>query len=178
MKNTATPVLRPGPVRNRQVPRAPSPASGVTSGGEMSNIGGISGLQSFTHFQAPQLAWPPDCAHRKTSEGLGRPGRIHQAELWAVTGPKHWHRYVPETGNWARRDLHPLDCSLVGCSRLPTPFLRFSPPSISDGPAGAGDWITHGVEATPGCASEGLDEPTTHVGVFLEHSHPNGKKAA
>ena len=42
--------------------------------------GGISGLQSFTHVQAPQLAWPPGCAHRTTSVGRGRPGRIHHAK--------------------------------------------------------------------------------------------------
>jgi hypothetical protein len=40
----------------------------------------LSGLQSFTHVQAPQLAWPPDCAHRTTSVGRGRPGRIHHAK--------------------------------------------------------------------------------------------------
>ena len=34
--NTATPVQSLGPVRNRQAPRVPSPASGVTSGGELS----------------------------------------------------------------------------------------------------------------------------------------------
>jgi hypothetical protein len=38
MKGTVSLALGPGPARNRQVPRVPSPASGVTSGGRMSSI--------------------------------------------------------------------------------------------------------------------------------------------
>ena len=27
-----------------------------------------------------------------------------------------WYRYAPEPGQFVRRDFHPLDCSLAGCS--------------------------------------------------------------
>jgi hypothetical protein len=42
---------------------------------------------------------------RKRSKSWPRPTLtadqiLAWAEPWAVTGPEHWHRYVPETGNW------------------------------------------------------------------------------
>ena len=39
----------------------------------------ISRLQSFTHFQAPTLARPPGCSHRRKFHP-GRPGRSHRVE--------------------------------------------------------------------------------------------------
>ena len=36
----------------------------------------------------------------------------------AVTLHELWHHYVPETGQLVRRDFHPPDCKLVGCSAL------------------------------------------------------------
>ena len=39
----------------------------------------ISGLQSFRYVQAPTLARPPDCSHRRGSSPSGRPGRLHHA---------------------------------------------------------------------------------------------------
>ena len=39
----------------------------------------ISGLQSFTHVQAPILARPPGCTHRCGTLPTGQPGRIHHA---------------------------------------------------------------------------------------------------
>jgi hypothetical protein len=55
MKNTALPVLSLGPVRNRQAPRAPSPASGVTSSGRMSSIllAGVTRPSSLLRTHAP-----------------------------------------------------------------------------------------------------------------------------
>ena len=42
--------------------------------------GGISGLQSFVHLQAPTLARPPGCSHLSFIQA-GRPGRLHHAFL-------------------------------------------------------------------------------------------------
>jgi hypothetical protein len=39
----------------------------------------VSRLQSFTHVQAPTLARPPGCSHRRRSRSPGRPGRLHRA---------------------------------------------------------------------------------------------------
>ena len=79
--------------RDKQLGPPNGPCLATSTGGD------LSGLQSFTQVQAPPLAWPPGCTHRQTSACLGRPGRIHQAELRVVTNPEHWHRYVPEAGN-------------------------------------------------------------------------------
>ena len=62
--------------------------------------GGISGLQSFTHVQAPQLAWPPGCAHRTTSMCRGRPGRIHHAEPRPLPVRGCGIATCLKTGNW------------------------------------------------------------------------------
>ena len=35
-------------------------------------------LQSFAHVQAPTLARPPGCSHRRRSRSPGRPGRLHR----------------------------------------------------------------------------------------------------
>ncbi len=48
--------------------------------------GTISGLQSFTHVQAPRLARPPDCSRRFIAEG--RPGRLHHASLGWLPAPR------------------------------------------------------------------------------------------
>jgi hypothetical protein len=43
--------------------------------------GGITGLQSFAHVQAPLLARSPGCAHREGSMPFGRPDRLRHAML-------------------------------------------------------------------------------------------------
>ena len=48
--------------------------------------GKISGLQSFTHVQAPRLARPPDCSHRFIAER--RPDRLHHASLGWLPAPR------------------------------------------------------------------------------------------
>jgi len=44
----------------------------------------ISRLQSFLYVQAPILASPPDCTHRKRLKSLRRPGRLHHAMLMGL----------------------------------------------------------------------------------------------
>ena len=41
--------------------------------------GSFSGLQPFSHVQAPLLAWPSGCSDRQGSMSLRPPGRIHRA---------------------------------------------------------------------------------------------------
>jgi hypothetical protein len=67
--------------RDKQLGTPNDPCTATSTGGE------IAGLQSFTHVQAPQLARPPGCTHRKTPLDLGRPGHIHQAELGSLPAP-------------------------------------------------------------------------------------------
>jgi hypothetical protein len=109
--------LRPRP-RDKQLGPPNGPCKATSPGGD------LSGLQSFTPVQAPPLAWPPGCSHRQTSACLGRPGRIHQAELRVVTGPEHWYRYVPEAGNWHGGTRTRWIPSL---SATPVPFTPFRP---------------------------------------------------
>ena len=47
----------------------------------------ISRLQSFTHVQAPTLARPPGCSHRRKDSLPGRPGRLHRAEPGWLPAP-------------------------------------------------------------------------------------------
>ena len=74
----------------------------------------ISGLQSFDYLQAPTLARPPDCIHRSTFVRGGRavytthrPGGYPFRDVASLR---------VRLGQLTRLDLHPLDCSLVGCS--------------------------------------------------------------
>ncbi len=76
----------------------------------------ISRLQSFAYVQAPTLAQPPGCTHRKTElrSRAARPYTPRRTRL--VTCPEQWHRYVPVFGQLVRLDFHQLKFSLVGCS--------------------------------------------------------------
>ena len=60
----------------------------------------FSRLQSFAHVQAPALAQPPGCTHRKIGlrSRAARPNTPRRTRL--VTCPEQWHRYVPELDNW------------------------------------------------------------------------------
>jgi hypothetical protein len=83
--------------------------------------GGITGLQSFTHVQAPSLARPPDCTHRRTSECPGRLGLIRHAEPLAVAcqgcGIATCLRRATGTAGLAPAGLRP--CRLLMTPRLP-----------------------------------------------------------
>jgi len=87
-----------------------------------STEGYLSGLQSFTHVQAPQLARPPGCTHRKTSMCLGRPGRLRHAKPLTVacqsSGIATCLNRVTGTAGLAPAGLRP-------CRLLMTPFLSF-----------------------------------------------------
>ena len=76
----------------------------------------FSRLQSFAHVQAPALAQPPGCTHRKIGlrSRAARPNTPRRTRL--VTCPEQWHRYVPVFGQLVRLDFHQLESSLVGCS--------------------------------------------------------------
>ena len=47
----------------------------------------ISGLQSFANVQAPTLASPPGCTHRRSPRAPGRPGRLHHASPGWLPAP-------------------------------------------------------------------------------------------
>ena len=76
--------------------------------------GHISGLQSFTHVQAPPLARPPGCPRRF----LGRTARPFTPRIARfVTCPEMWYRYVCE------RAIHTAGLSPAGlqpCRLLPS----------------------------------------------------------
>jgi hypothetical protein len=90
--------------------------------------GGISGLQSFTHVQAPQLAWPPGCAHRTTSVCRGRPGRIHHAKPRPLPVRGCGIATCLKTGNW-----HGGTCTRWIAALSATPVSRppHTPPLLS-----------------------------------------------
>ncbi len=69
----------------------------------------ISRLQSFTHVQAPALAQPPGCTHRKIDprSRAARPYTPRRTRF--VTCPEQWHRYAPVFGQLVRLDFHQLD---------------------------------------------------------------------
>lgn len=52
-------------------------------------------LQIFAYVQAPTLARPPDCTHRRTLSPRRQPSRLHHATSWLVTCPRPWHRFAP-----------------------------------------------------------------------------------
>ena len=81
----------------------------------------ISGLQSFTHVQAPRLARPPGCSRRFIAEE--RPGRLHHASLGWFPAPRCGIATCVNE-QFTRLDFHQLDCSLVGCSPLCFPSLH------------------------------------------------------
>ncbi len=63
----------------------------------------ISGLQSFAYVQAPILAWPSGCSDQRSkppATGPYTPGRT-----CSVTGYRHRHHYVSESGQLTRQDL-------------------------------------------------------------------------
>jgi hypothetical protein len=47
----------------------------------------FSGLQSVRDVQAPTLASPPGCTHRRSSKSPGRPGRLHHASPGWLPAP-------------------------------------------------------------------------------------------
>jgi hypothetical protein len=59
----------------------------------------FSRLQSFTHVQAPTLAWPPGCSHRRRKSSWAA-GPYTPRRTRLVTCPEQRHRYMPESGNW------------------------------------------------------------------------------
>ncbi len=76
----------------------------------------ISRLQSFTHVQAPTLARPPGCSHRRIPSWATGPFTPRRTRL--VTCPRQRHRYMPDTGNWHGRTLTSWNAAL---SAAPAP---------------------------------------------------------
>jgi hypothetical protein len=74
------------------------------------------GYSHSLNVQAPALAQPPGCTHRKTElrSRAARPYTPRRTRL--VTCPEQWHHYVPVFGQLVRLDFHQLKFSLVGCS--------------------------------------------------------------
>jgi hypothetical protein len=70
------------------------PCNATSTGGD------ISRLQIFAYVQAPTLARPPDCTHRRRLASARQPGRLHHATSWLVTCPRPWYRFAPKTSNW------------------------------------------------------------------------------
>lgn len=116
----------------------------------------ISRLQSFTHVQAPTLARPPGCAHRKGSKPLGQPGRLRHAELSGLptlsSGIASCPIRASDTAGLAPAGLQP-------CRLLPTPD-PFSSPRTKPAELEAVESLrlTHGSAAWP------LVEPSCHEG--------------
>jgi hypothetical protein len=59
----------------------------------------ISGLQSFRYVQAPTLARPPGCTHRRGLNALGAAGPFTPPIARLVTCHGLWYRYVSDTSN-------------------------------------------------------------------------------
>ena len=59
----------------------------------------ISGLQSFRYVQAPTLARPPGCTHRRGLNVLGAAGPFTPPIARLVTCHGLWYRYVSDTSN-------------------------------------------------------------------------------
>ena len=90
-----------------------NPCIATSTGGQ------ISGLQSFTHVQAPRLARPPDCSHRFIAEG--RPDRLHHASLGWLPAPRCG------IATCVNRVIHTAGLSPAGlqpCRLLPRAFAR------------------------------------------------------
>jgi hypothetical protein len=88
--------------------------------------GVFTGLQSFAHVQAPTLARPPGCAHRKGSMPLGQPGRLRHAERHGLPQRRCAIASCPiratDTAGLAPAGLQP--CRL---HPTPDPFLASTP---------------------------------------------------
>ena len=117
---TRTPRRPPG-ARARRLPRRQRPSRRSDALGTPENPCNatstgcpISGLQPFTHVQAPMLAGPPGCTHRRALTSSGQPGRIHHAGPDGLPTPGSGIATRP-IEHLTRRDLHPLDYSFVGC---------------------------------------------------------------
>ena len=65
-------------------------------------------------IQAPMLASPPGCTYRAGSKSYGQPGRLRHAMDWKLPS-RTMVSLHDRNGQLSWRDLHPLDCSLVGC---------------------------------------------------------------
>jgi hypothetical protein len=75
----------------------------------------ISRRQSFRYVQAPMLASPPGCTYRAGTTAYGQPERLRHAMDWKLPSRTVVSLH-DRNGQLSRRDFHPLDCSLVGCS--------------------------------------------------------------
>jgi hypothetical protein len=85
IKGPGVPALSLGQTRNRQVPRASLPASGVTSGGEMSRISseGVTPPSSLISTHAPDQTPPADfgCPY------FGRSSQVAVSPCWKMALP-------------------------------------------------------------------------------------------
>ena len=59
----------------------------------------LSRLQTFDNLQAPTLARPPDCTHRRATLLHGAAGPFTPRIARLVTCPEMWYRYVSDTSN-------------------------------------------------------------------------------
>jgi hypothetical protein len=123
IKGPGVPALSLGQTRNRQVPRASLPASGVTSGGEMSRISseGVTPPSLLIPTHAPDQTPPADfggtlfrpvfagCCQPLLEDG---PSRRYLHSLckgaWTCTPPRSCHSVrlcalPPRTGHWNPR---------------------------------------------------------------------------
>ena len=75
----------------------------------------ISRLQSFHDVQAPTLARPPGCSHRRSLPLGGR--AVYAAHTPVGYLPQVAASLHARHGQLAWLDSHQLECSLVGCSR-------------------------------------------------------------
>ena len=77
----------------------------------------ISRLQSFTHVQAPTLARPPGCSHRRKKTDFLGGQAVYTAQNPVGYLPRAAASLHARIGQLAWLDSHQLECSLVGCSR-------------------------------------------------------------
>jgi hypothetical protein len=77
----------------------------------------ISRLQSFTHVQAPTLARPPGCSHRRKKADFLGGQAVYTAQNPVGYLPRVAASLHARIGQLAWLDSHQLECSLVGCSR-------------------------------------------------------------
>jgi len=75
------------PSRRRPHPNSDGFGTPHSPGNATSTGTHISGLQSFTNVQAPTLASPPGCTHRRSPMAPGRPGRLHHASPGWLPAP-------------------------------------------------------------------------------------------
>jgi len=91
------------------------PCNATSTGGSFSR------LQSFRYVQAPMLARPPGCTHRKAFR-LWAAGPFTPRIARLVTCPEMWHRYTPESGNWRGGTLTRWIAALSAAPRCLDPY--------------------------------------------------------